>query len=145
MFCFSVTQRASEVVAFSAYANVDVTYSRNQVIDFPNVQSNIGSAYDTSSNRFYCPVTGLYMFASGCLTFSEDRAELVITINGIASASAYAEAGTDSMSSFLIFDECEEGQYVEVRCGPRFDECQCNSEEFFASTSFSGMLVGLII
>ena len=137
--------RASEVIAFSAYATEDILYSDNEVMDFPSVRSNIGSAYDPSSNRFTCPVSGQYMFAGTCLTDSDNRAELVIAKNGNGIASAYSEVNNDAMSSILIFDECDEGEYVEIKCGPNFGGCRCNSNEFIASTTFSGMLVGLII
>ena len=85
------------------------------------------------------------MFSNSCLTNSDNRAELVIAKNGVALVSTISESNNDAMATVVVFDECDQGEYFEVRCGPSFTECQCDGDGYLGTVTFSGMLVGLIV
>ena len=146
MYDSQASTLASGVIAFSAYATEEIEYKSAEIIAFPSVLSNIGSAYDESISRFTCPTNGLYMFTTSAFTNHGVRAELVLTKNGDDSiATAFSEDNSDAMSTLTVFVECNEDEYVEVMCGPSNNVCKCNADEYLATVTFSGMLVGMIV
>ena len=65
-----------QAVAFSAYASARQTYSDNDVVVFDNVITNVGGGYSTDTNRFTCPVEGLYLL-SLTLTQAHDMTNVI--------------------------------------------------------------------
>lgn len=68
----SKTQSSINSILSSAYscdvyysASGDQTFASNIEIKFNSIISNVGNCYSTSTGRFTCPVTGLYIASFG--------------------------------------------------------------------------------
>ena len=131
-------------VAFTAYSNTVDTYQPGEIMKFPNIITNIGSAYDNAMSSFFCPVNGLYVFAVSLYTNEGQRSEALIAKDGLVVTSAFAEYNEDSMATNMVFLECGQGDRVEIRCGNVYDSCSFNGNRFLGAVSFSGALIYVI-
>ena len=116
-------------------------YQPGDVMQFPDVTTNIGSAYDPSTSFFYCPVSGLYLFAVSMFGDYDRYSEAVIAKDGLAITTAWAEYNEDTMGSNIVFLECYQGDRIDVRCGNVWDICSFNGDKYLGANSFSGVLL----
>ena len=128
-------------VGFTAYASFDVGFNTLDNILFDVIVFNDGGGYDASTSVFTCPVSGLYLFSLNVYVSSFERMEAVMRVNGVTALTAYASNAEANGSSNTLVINCEEGQTVDVVCGPHRNDCDYNNEDFQAVNTFSGVLI----
>ena len=55
-------EEVAEEVGFTAWAGSDKQYSRDQIVIFDRIVSNLGDRYRWQNSTFTCPVSGTYLF-----------------------------------------------------------------------------------
>lgn len=91
----------------------------NVKINYPTIQTNIGSHYNASNSRFTAPCPGNYFFATNALSqpLSPTEAEIQFAINGSYRGTggyAYSTAADYNHVSTTIVLPMVTGDYVEV-------------------------------
>ena len=124
-------------VAFTAHASSERYYSSGSLIQFDNVESNVGDHFDNSTT-FTCPIDGLYYFYFSIMEDSSGEIIVGLEIDSRNIVSVYAEAYTAEYphSSNSAVVRCTAGQRVYLRCE--------NSGEVYSTyrkfSTFSGFL-----
>ena len=127
-------------VMFSAYGLSNYTIANGSEFRFTTINTNVGSAYSTSTGRFTAPVNGYYMFHYSFLsTANNNNVDTRLRINqSTLLAAAYSgdgvasyKPGGASAGTFLTA-----GQYVSVMA---FGTAYCHADA--GHQIFSGHLV----
>lgn len=103
--------------AFSGYVTGTNSYSTVGVVAINNTAINIGSHFDTSTDRFTAPVAGLYMISYGAHSENDSTAKLIhIYKNGsaLAHGSSYSRNNTYQSMSKTIVTSLAVDDYIEL-------------------------------
>ncbi|XP_041958608.1 complement C1q-like protein 4 [Alosa sapidissima] len=106
-------QTGGGAVAF--YAALTQEFSRDAVLRFTDVVTNVGDAYDTLTGKFTSPRAGVYHFSFNILKAGQRiRVELVSGDKVVATAVAVDMLGTDSAHGSAIL-QLAKGDQVFLR------------------------------
>lgn len=103
--------------AFSGYVTGTNNYSTIGVVAINNTAVNIGSHFDTSTDKFTAPVAGLYMISYEAHSENDSGAKLLhLYKNGsvLAHGSAYAQAGTYQQMGKTIVASLAANDYIQL-------------------------------
>ena len=137
----------SQAIAFSAYASTAYEYSDNDVVIFDRLITNLGNGYSTTTNRFTCPIHGLYSFSVSifqaydtnfpiaCVIYLENVGEI-----GEVTVKAHGAEEITDASSTTSYVECMEGQRVWVEVDDS-DGGAVYGGIYEPDTMFSGALI----
>jgi hypothetical protein len=67
-FYLTATPTSSQIVAFTAVLTHPVSLGPLQTIEYDNVITNIGNAYETRDGQFSAPVSGVYLISATVYT-----------------------------------------------------------------------------
>ena len=110
---------AGAAVAFTARAlSGNHEYADGDTVIFPQIITNIGGHYNSSTSKFTCPVDGTYMFAVNFLSAWEEevmRAEIVK--EGVALVGGFVDyiEGEFNTGSAMAITACSAQEQVLVR------------------------------
>lgn len=133
-----VPQLETDIVAFSATLNHHVTLGTHQAIQYDNVITNIGHAYDTRHGHFIVPFKGLYLISVTAYNYPGFNVFLELVRNNlvIASMYSYGSGGAQSGLTETLILRLEKGDMVWVRgCSSGYKIAGSKSEN---CNSFSG-------
>jgi hypothetical protein len=103
--------------AFSGYVTGTNSYSTAGVVAINNTAINIGSHFDTSTDRFTAPVAGLYMISYGAHSENDSNPKLIhIYKNGgvLAHGSTYSQNNTYQSMSKTIVASLAANDYIQL-------------------------------
>ena len=103
--------------AFSGYVTGTNSYSTVGVVAINNTAVNIGNHFDTSTDRFTAPVTGLYMISYGAHSENDSTPKFIhIYKNGsiLAHGSTFASANTFQSMSKTIVASLAANDYIQL-------------------------------
>ncbi|XP_072552426.1 complement C1q-like protein 3 [Salminus brasiliensis] len=124
--------------AVAFYAALKEDFSKDDVLKFTNVVTNLGGRYDSSTGIFTCRSAGVYHFSYHILkTGVSLRAELVHNDKVVASAVAVDALHTDTASNSAVL-QLSSGDRVFVRLS-KSDSTLKDSTNLFST--FSGHLL----
>ena len=136
--CFPVSNTP---YAFTAAGNYEETksYSAGTTIEFTEVVSNIGGAYQHTTSEFVCPVQGVYAFVVSLIGAENSPSRATITVDDTMTTTTYAvgPTGHHGHSTNIVIIECAPGERVRVQA--RTDLVTYCSDYFY--TTFSGWLI----
>lgn len=88
-------------MGFTAYNNEDLRVERGDTIVYNTAVTNYPQgSYDTTSGRFTCPVTGLYMFATAVYT-GDSHFHTQLVKAGQALSTAFADSDVRKLLSHV--------------------------------------------
>jgi len=103
--------------AFSGYVTGTNNYSTVGVVNITNIAVNIGSHFDTSTDRFTAPVAGLYMISYGAHSENDSNAKLIhLFKNGgvLTHGSTYSQGTTHQSMSKTIVTSLAANDYIQL-------------------------------
>ena len=130
---------ATQQVAFTAHASSQRSYSSGSLIQFDDVESNVGNHFDNSTT-FTCPVDGLYFFYFSIMTDTAGDIIVGLEIDNRNVVSLWAETYRDNdypHSSNSAVVGCTAGQEVNLVCDSSGDVYST----FRKYSTFSGFLI----
>ncbi|XP_013391387.1 complement C1q-like protein 3 [Lingula anatina] len=107
-------------VAFSAQLTTSPQVKRNDDLVFAGVITNIGNAYDPTSGRFTCPVSGTYFFTATILT-SHNGGRVEVTLRSSKKAGKNLmlllakSHGDHNSGSNSVIVQCEKWEEINLR------------------------------
>ncbi|XP_036438554.1 complement C1q-like protein 3 [Colossoma macropomum] len=123
-------------VAF--YATLKEDFSKDEVLKFSNVITNLGGRYDSSTGTFTCRSAGVYHFSYHLVkTGVSLRADLVLNDRVVAGAVAVDALHTDTASNSAVL-QLRAGDRVYVRLN-KSDSTLKDTQNLFST--FSGYLL----
>lgn len=125
-------------IGFTATPLDNKAYSVGEQVIFDQIYSNIGGAYNASSNTFTCPVTGVYVFTARVTSLGGLMAGLLIQKDGEGIGVCLADTGPTghrSAASTSVVTECTAGQAVWI------ESTTISNIHSGKVTSFSGFLL----
>ncbi|XP_053389870.1 caprin-2-like [Mercenaria mercenaria] len=129
-------------IAFSSYLSSHAYHLQpEQTIPFDEILINQGQGFDTSTSKFTCPVSGVYVFQSSVMAQRYDYVQTEIVKNGYVVVRMYAATDKSTTRFDQGFNsgitECYKGEKVWVRIVEHWGT-QVRSSRF---TTFSGYLL----
>ena len=96
----------NNAIGFTAYTNMDLGLSQNQVVVFNTVPFNIGDDYDATTGVFTCPVNGIYFFGVSAYSSSDRYVSLQLVKDNVAYTGSFGDVEvsktTDARHVFTI-------------------------------------------
>ena len=91
-----------------------MTLGAHQTINYDNVVTNIGNAYDKRYGHFVASVPGLYSFSVTAMTFDNSRIELFVVKNNAQLVRVYSNGGYADSASVTVHTHVNVGDHVWV-------------------------------
>ena len=107
---------------------------------FQSVPTNIGNGYDSGSNVFTAPVSGLYLVNVAVYVGSDNRFEAIIRKNEETFLSTYATVSDADQAGNMGLTYMNAGDRFDVICGYE-NSCDYAATPFIGSNSFSAVLI----
>ena len=146
MFYFFPDKFATPPVAFKARLNVNSAVTVGQVIVFPTVIFNEGSAYNPSTGKFTASVSGTYIFTIAFCVYSSKRLVVSIMIEGkkYSTSLFYGDSNHECLSADTVaIVKAGQSVWVEGQASTQSGTILDDHSSYRWNT-FSGALLNLI-
>ena len=132
---------SNPMVAFTAYA-LNATYtSAGETMQFEQVVTNIGAAFDNATGLFTCPVDGVYLFYASIHSQNGSHGVGDIYKGDEYLVTVYTSDASEGQSDNLVITECSSSTAVSVRT-KMDDDNKVVGGDVRRGTTFSGYLLG---
>ena len=91
-----------------------MTLGAHQTINYDNVVTNIGNAYDKRYGHFVASVPGLYSFSVTAMAFGKTAVDLYIVKNNARLVRVYTNEGYSDFASITVHTHVDVGDHVWV-------------------------------
>jgi hypothetical protein len=129
---------ASIKVAFTAGVTTTHTSWNSGTLVFPRVVYNIGGGYDPNTGVFTAPVDGHFVFFVNVQSYSSNRIDVYIVLNGTPKVTALAHSPAYSAGPNLAVLKLQQGDRVWIK---HWSGTGYFTESGFPVTTFSGFLI----
>lgn len=141
---YYISGSTDNVVAFSVALSQHLTLGPNQAVQYNEIITNFGNAYDSSHGHMITPIKGMYIIAVTCFNQAQDTDRLELVKNGNLVTSFYTQGNNryGPMSQTVVV-ALEKGDVVWVRM---FKEQAYSAHHLYGIpnhyyNTFSGILV----
>ena len=126
------------------------TYNAGDTIQYDQVLTNIGGAYNGAASEFTCPIHGMYLFSFTIASQGgQGDCHVSLRVGSQLFMGTFAMNDATSSSSQTAIVECDVDQKVHIEVAPDIPnaylfEAYAYGHEDRQWTSFSGMFIGAI-